>query len=79
MDGRDTPGHDGVRAAGRVNRKGALCYSALLTPVRQIAIVLNLPVVTTVKSAAVLLMPIDRPLWTERSDAEPGWIAATPS
>jgi hypothetical protein len=54
-------------------------YSALVTPVRQIAIVLNLPVVTTVKSAAVLLLPIDRPLWTERSDAEPGWIAATPS
>jgi hypothetical protein len=39
----------------------------------------NLPVVTTVKTAAVLLLPIDRPLWTERSDAEPGWIAATPS
>jgi hypothetical protein len=57
MDGRDTPGHDGVRAAGRVNRKGALYYSALLTPVRQIAIVLNLPVVTTVKGSAVLLLP----------------------
>lgn len=37
------------------------------------------PTVTTVKTAAVLLLPIDRPLWTERSDAGPGWIAATPS
>jgi len=42
-------------------------YTALITPVRQIAIVLNLPVVTTVKGSAVLLLPIDRLLWTERS------------
>lgn len=41
-------------------------YNALVAPVRQIAIVHNLPVVTTVKNSAMLL-PIDRLLWTERS------------
>ena len=41
-------------------------YSAKIAPVRQIAIVLNLPLVTTAKGAAMLL-PIDRLLWTERS------------
>ena len=42
-------------------------YSTLVAPVGQIAIVHNLPVVTTVKGSAVLLLPIDRLLWTERS------------
>jgi hypothetical protein len=41
-------------------------YSTLVAPVRQIAIVLNLPVVTTLQTSAMLL-PIDRLLWTERS------------
>jgi hypothetical protein len=40
---------------------------AQVAPVRQIAIVLNLPVVTTAKASAALLLPIDRLLWTERS------------
>jgi hypothetical protein len=44
-------------------------YSALIAPVRQISIALNLPVVTTVKGSAVLLVPIDRLLWTERTAA----------
>jgi hypothetical protein len=42
-------------------------YSAKIAPVRQIAIVLNLPVVTTVSGSTALLLPIDRLLWTERS------------
>jgi hypothetical protein len=41
-------------------------YNALVAPVHHIAIVLNLPVVITVKNSAMLL-PIDRLLWTERS------------
>ena len=43
-------------------------YSALVEPVRNLSIVLNLPVMTTAKGAAVLLLPIDRLLWTERTD-----------
>jgi hypothetical protein len=42
-------------------------YSALVAPVRQIAVLLNLPVVTTAKNTTALLLPIDRLLWTERS------------
>ena len=42
-------------------------YSSLVASIRQIAIVLNLPVVTTGKGLAVMLLPIDRLLWTERS------------
>jgi hypothetical protein len=42
-------------------------YSTLVSPVRQIAIVLNLPLITTTKGAVLLLLPIDRLLWTERS------------
>jgi hypothetical protein len=42
-------------------------YGTLVTGVRQIAIVRNLPVVTTVKNSAMALLPIDRVLWTERS------------
>ena len=34
---------------------------------RQIAIVLNLPLVTTTKGAVLMLLPIDRLLWTERN------------
>jgi hypothetical protein len=41
-------------------------YSARVSAVRQIAIVQNLPVVTTAKASA-LLLPIDRLLWTERN------------
>jgi hypothetical protein len=44
-------------------------YSTLVIPVRQIAIILNLPVITTTKGAVLLLLPIDRLLWTERSAA----------
>jgi hypothetical protein len=41
-------------------------YSAKIAPVRQVAIILNLPLITTAKGSAMLL-PIDRLLWTERS------------
>ena len=41
-------------------------YSATVAPVRQITILFNLPVVSTIKDSAVLL-PVDRLLWTERS------------
>jgi hypothetical protein len=41
-------------------------YNALVAPVHQIAIVLNLPVISAVRNSAMLL-PIDRLLWTERS------------
>jgi hypothetical protein len=44
-------------------------YNALVAPVRQISIVLNLPIVATDKNSAVLLVPIDRLLWTERTAA----------
>jgi hypothetical protein len=43
-------------------------YSALVEPLRNVSIVLNLPIMTTAKGAAVLLLPIDRLLWTERTD-----------
>jgi hypothetical protein len=41
-------------------------YHTLVAPLRQISIVLNLPVVTG-KSSTILLLPIDRLLWTERT------------
>ena len=44
-------------------------YSTLVTPLRQIAIVLNLPLITTTKGAVLLLLPIDRLLWIERNAA----------
>jgi hypothetical protein len=42
-------------------------YSALVERVSDISIVLNLPVTTSVSGSSVLLLPIDRLLWTERS------------
>jgi hypothetical protein len=42
-------------------------YSALVEPIRDISIILNLPIATTIKSSSVLLLPIDRLLWTERT------------
>jgi hypothetical protein len=44
-------------------------YNALVAVVRQISIVLNLPIVATDKNTVVLLVPIDRLLWTERTAA----------
>jgi hypothetical protein len=44
-------------------------YSTLVAPVRRIDIVLNLPLITTAKGAVVLLLPIDRLLWTARNAA----------
>src|SRR5262249_5627930 len=40
-------------------------YSALVEPVRNLSIVLNLPITALAKGSAVLLLPIDRLLWTE--------------
>ena len=42
-------------------------YNALVEPVRNCSIALNLPITTTAKGSAVLLLPIDRLLWTERT------------
>ena len=42
-------------------------YSTLIMPVRQMAIVLNLPLITATNGAVLLLLPIDRLLWTERN------------
>jgi hypothetical protein len=42
-------------------------YDASVQRVQNISIVLNLPVVTTAKGHAILLLPIDRLLWTERT------------
>ncbi len=42
-------------------------YSAVVAPVRRIDIVLNLPVVVAASGTAVLLLPIDRLLWTARN------------
>jgi len=42
-------------------------YDALVERVSDMSIVLNLPVITAVKGSSVLLLPIDRLLWTERS------------
>jgi hypothetical protein len=44
-------------------------YNALVSPVRQIDIVLNLPLITTAKGVVLLLLPIDRLLWIERNAA----------
>jgi hypothetical protein len=43
-------------------------FNAMVEPVRSLSTVLNLPITTTVKGSAVLLLPIDRLLWTERTD-----------
>jgi hypothetical protein len=50
-------------------------YSALVASVREISIVLNLPIVATDKDGAVLLVPIDRLLWTERTAALAQYLA----
>jgi hypothetical protein len=42
-------------------------YHTLVAPVRQIDIVLNLPLGTTTTGVVPLLLPIDRLLWTERN------------
>jgi hypothetical protein len=44
-------------------------YSASVARIQQIGTFVNLPVAYTAKSAAVLLLPIDRLPWTERSAA----------
>jgi hypothetical protein len=53
-------------------------YSAKVAAVRQIAIVRNLPIVTTAKSSA-LLLPIDRLLWTERNAGLAESLAKAPA
>jgi hypothetical protein len=50
-------------------------YNASVAPVRQIKIFVNLPVAYTAKSTAVLLLPIDRLPWSERTAALAGRIA----
>jgi hypothetical protein len=42
-------------------------YNTSVAPVRQITMASSLPLVSATKGSAVLLLPIDRLLWTERS------------
>jgi hypothetical protein len=42
-------------------------YSTVVSPVRQISVEFNLPIVTTAKGTNVVLLPIDRLLWTARN------------
>ena len=52
-------------------------YSATVAPVRHVVIFGSLPVAYTARGLAVSLLPIDRLLWTERSAALAGSLAAT--
>jgi hypothetical protein len=65
-------------------------YSALVERVSGISIVLNLPIITAGQGSSLLLLPIDRLLWTERSaylgqgiiESQPGlgiWITGDAS
>src|SRR5262249_16608309 len=42
-------------------------YNRIVAPLRRVDIYLNLPVAYTAQGSAVLMLPIDRLLWTERS------------
>jgi hypothetical protein len=42
-------------------------YHRTVAPIQRLAIYLNVPVASTGRGAAVILLPIDRLLWTERS------------
>jgi hypothetical protein len=42
-------------------------YHQSVAPIQRLALYLNIPVVYTDKGSAVLLLPIDRLLWTERT------------
>lgn len=42
-------------------------YHQLVAPIQRVALYLNVPVAYTNKGSAVLLLPIDRLLWTERT------------
>ena len=42
-------------------------YSTVVSPVRRISIAINLPIVTVAKGPNIVLLPIDRLLWTARN------------
>jgi hypothetical protein len=42
-------------------------YSAVVSPVRRISVEFNLPIVTTSEGSNIVLLPIDRLLWTARN------------
>ena len=54
-------------------------YHTLVAPVRQIDIVLNLPLITTNQATARSLLPIDRLSWTERNATLAKALAGTGS
>jgi hypothetical protein len=53
-------------------------YHTLVAPVGQIDIVLNLPLIRTTKGVVLLLLPIDRLLWTERNAGLAKALATAP-
>ncbi len=52
-------------------------YSTVVSPVRQISIASNLPIVATAKGSNIVLLPIDRLLWTPRNAEITRGLAAT--
>ena len=44
-------------------------YNTAVAAVRQIDVVFNLPIISTAKTPQIVLLPIDRLLWTPRSAA----------
>jgi hypothetical protein len=52
-------------------------YHRLVTPIQRLDIYLNVPVAYTGKGSAVVLLPIDRLLWTERTSGIAAGLAQT--
>jgi hypothetical protein len=52
-------------------------YHRTVAPIQRLAIYLNVPVASTDKRAAVILLPIDRLLWTERFSGTATGLAQT--
>jgi len=52
-------------------------YHRLVTPIQRVTIYQNIPVAYTGQGAAVILLPIDRLLWTERSSGIAASLAHT--
>jgi hypothetical protein len=50
-------------------------YHRTVDPIQRISIYQNIPVAYTAKASAVVLLPIDRLLWTERSAGIAGSLA----
>jgi hypothetical protein len=52
-------------------------YHRTVAPIQRIDIYLNVPIASTVKGSAVILLPIDRLLWTERTSGIATGLAQT--